>query len=133
MPVTPGRNAAGDTCTLSRRASSPFHNSLYSNKFAADTPRTHLRAKARSRVPSQLFSCQRTYAPRLVELLLLAAFQAMPRGMALDNKKPGVERRAKPSLVSVGTDSRDARLIVYPVFVTNLTPSLVRNPKACRL
>jgi hypothetical protein len=49
---------------------------------------------------------------------------------APDNKKPGVERRAKPSLFSVGTDSRDARLIVYPVFVTDLTPSLLQYPKA---
>jgi hypothetical protein len=63
-----------------------------------------------------------------VKLLFLVTSDASRQ--APDNKKPGVERRAKPSLFSVGTDSRDARLIVYPVFVTDLTPSLLRNPKA---
>jgi hypothetical protein len=37
-----------------------------------------------------------------------------------NNKKPGVERRAKPS-ESTRTGSRDARLICYPEFVIDLT------------
>jgi hypothetical protein len=36
-----------------------------------------------------------------------------------NNKKPGVERRAKPS-VHTRTGSRDARLICYPEFVIDL-------------
>jgi len=45
-------------------------------------------------------------------------------------QKPGAERRASPS-THVGTDSLEARLPVYPVFVTDLTPSLARpgSPK----
>ena len=37
-----------------------------------------------------------------------------------NNKKPGVERRAKPS-ATIRTGSRDARLFCYPEFVTDLT------------
>jgi hypothetical protein len=46
------------------------------------------------------------------------AFFSSKRGR--NNKKPGVERRAKPS-ATIRTGSRDARLFCYPEFVTDLT------------
>ena len=45
---------------------------------------------------------------------------------ARNNKKPGVERRAKPSAYT-RTGSRDARLICYPEFVIDLTLQVFRN------
>jgi hypothetical protein len=49
-----------------------------------------------------------------------------PISKEANNKKPGVERRAKPS-VSTRTGSRDARLICYPEFVIDLACEVYRN------
>ena len=67
---------------------------------------------------ASLFSCQRSLRPELLD-------RPTPGGtftslkMRQSNKKPGVERRAKPSVVT-RTGSRDARLICYPEFVIDL-------------
>src|SRR5271169_890654 len=67
---------------------------------------------------ASLFSCQRSLRPELLD-------HPTPGGTFTrfttrqSNKKPGVERRAKPS-ESTRTGSRDARLICYPEFVIDL-------------
>jgi len=68
---------------------------------------------------ASLFSCQRTLSP-------VRSGRPTPGGTFTpftkrrNNKIPGVERRAKPS-VTTRTGSRDARLICYPEFVIDLT------------
>ncbi len=67
---------------------------------------------------ASLFSCQRSLRP--VQLDRSAPGGTFtPFTKRQNNKKPGVERRAKPSAV-MRTGSRDARLICYPEFVIDL-------------
>jgi hypothetical protein len=116
--------------STARGASSPFHIALHSSKkFAVyyTSEETHSRAY----MPASI-SCQRAPIPAnrfQRECLPVQGSATLVWSHVASNKKPGVERRAKPSLYSVGTDSRDARQIVYPVFVTNLTPSLLHTRK----
>jgi len=67
---------------------------------------------------ASLFSCQRTLRPLLLDRPAPGG-TFTPFTKRQSNKKPGVERRAKPS-VSTRTGSRDARLICYPEFVIDL-------------
>jgi len=67
---------------------------------------------------ASLFSCQRTLSPIRSERPTPGG-TFTPFTMRQNNKKPGVERRAKPS-VDKRTGSRDARLICYPEFVIDL-------------
>src|SRR6202051_3543509 len=67
---------------------------------------------------ASLFSCQRTLCPELLDRPTPGG-TFTPFTTRQNNKKPGVERRAKPS-VDVRTGSRDARLICYPEFVIDL-------------
>jgi hypothetical protein len=67
---------------------------------------------------ASLFSCQRSLRPELLDRPTPGG-TFTPLTTRQNNKKPGVERRAKPS-VSTRTGSRDARLICYPEFVIDL-------------
>src|SRR5271156_3217544 len=66
---------------------------------------------------ASLFSCQRSLCPdRLDRPTPGGTFARLFLQRSRNNKKPGVERRAKPS-IATRTGSRDARLICYPEFV----------------
>ena len=67
---------------------------------------------------ASLFSCQRYLRPVLLDRLAPGE-TFTPFITRQSNKKPGVERRAKPS-ETTRTGSRDARLICYPEFVIDL-------------
>jgi hypothetical protein len=67
---------------------------------------------------ASLFSCQRSLRPDLLDRPAPGG-TFTPFTTRQSNKKPGVERRAKPS-VTTRTGSRDARLICYPEFVIDL-------------
>ena len=67
---------------------------------------------------ASLFSCQRTLCPQLLDRPTPGG-TFTPSKKRQNNKKPGVERRAKPSEFT-RTGSRDARLICYPEFVIDL-------------
>ena len=68
---------------------------------------------------ASLFSCQRSLRPVLLDRSAPGG-TFTPFTTRQSNKKPGVERRAKPSACN-RTGSRDARLICYPEFVIDLT------------
>jgi len=67
---------------------------------------------------ASLFSCQRSLCPELLDRPAPGG-TFTPFTTRQNNKKPGVERRAKPS-AHIRTGSRDARLICYPEFVIDL-------------
>jgi len=67
---------------------------------------------------ASLFSCQRSLRPQLPNRPAPGG-TFTPFTTRQSNKKPGVERRAKPSEIT-RTGSRDARLICYPEFVIDL-------------
>jgi hypothetical protein len=67
---------------------------------------------------ASLFSCQRSLRPELLDRPAPGG-TFTPFTTRQSNKKPGVERRAKPSAY-IRTGSRDARLICYPEFVIDL-------------
>jgi hypothetical protein len=68
---------------------------------------------------ASLFSCQRSLRPETPDRPAPGG-TLTPSTTRQSNKKPGVERRAKPSAYN-RTGSRDARLICYPEFVIDLT------------
>ena len=68
---------------------------------------------------ASLFSCQRSLRPETPDRPAPGG-TLTPSTTRQSNKKPGVERRAKPSEYSTRTGSRDARLICYPEFVIDL-------------
>jgi hypothetical protein len=67
---------------------------------------------------ASLFSCQRSLRPELLDRSTPGG-TFTPFTTRQNNKKPGVERRAKPSEFT-RTGLRDARLICYPEFVIDL-------------
>ena len=87
-------------------------------EFADFAPRLAFVRMQNALQNASLFSCQRTLRPELLDRPTPGGTLA-PSKKRRNNKKPGVERRAKPSACN-RTGSRDARLICYPEFVIDL-------------
>jgi hypothetical protein len=87
-------------------------------EFADFAPRLAFVRMQNALQNASLFSCQRSLRPEQLD-------RSAPGGTFTtfvtrqSNKKPGVERRAKPS-ADKRTGSRDARLNCYPEFVFDL-------------
>src|SRR6266481_8681427 len=104
------------------RASSPFHNLLCSSRICRFHTTSKIRANLSRDTKCQPIQLSKNFVsgpagpPRSWRDVRSPFFSKRGR----NNKKPGVERRAKPS-ATIRTGSRDARLFCYPEFVTDLT------------
>jgi len=128
MRMTPARLQPGTSAR--RRVEQARLSTIRSTRTNLRLTRSeHTFVRRRARACQASYSVVKEPMLRAWRSFNLLLFYERASRQAPDNKKPGVERRAKPSLYSVGTDSRDARQIVYPVFVTNLTPSLLHTRK----
>jgi hypothetical protein len=121
MVVVPGRSPERDLRLAARSGIEQARLSTICSaraEFADFIPRLAFVRMQNAVQNASLFSCQRSLRPELPD-------RPTPGGtftsikMRQSNKKPGVERRAKPSTY-MRTGSRDARLICYPEFVIDL-------------
>ena len=121
MVVVPGRSPERDLRLAARSGIEQARLSTICSaraEFADFAPRLAFVRMQNAIQNASLFSCQRSLCPALLDRLAPGE-TLTPFTTRQNNKKPGVERRAKPS-VCARTGSRDARLICYPEFVIDL-------------
>jgi hypothetical protein len=121
MVVAPGRSPERDLRLAARSGIEQARLSTICSaraEFADFIPRLAFVRMQNAVQNASLFSCQRSLRPVLLDRLAPGE-TFTPFITRQSNKKPGVERRAKPSTI-MRTGSRDARLICYPEFVIDL-------------
>jgi len=120
----------------SAQASSPFHKTLLSSKTCGLLRHANLEIRAtQCQLPSVVKD--RPFRSTISDRNVSAPGGALNRfgANSASNKKPGVERRASPSIPrGIWSDPLDglarSSISFYPVFVTNLTSSFSRQARS---